>query len=478
MNEQELQPYFFAIQKIAKQRRLGVFLVGGFLRDLLLKRESRDLDFAVERNAVFFAKKFAQDTKGVFVLLDQEHGCGRVVKKQNGKIYTFDFADFRSSTLKKDLLCRDFTINTLAFDAAAGQADLPAGIIGNPRARKDLSAKVIQMVSAKAFQQDPLRLLRAFALRAALGFSIEQKTLARIKKDRALIRNVSAERIREELFKILESDRAGVVLKQMDRVGLLEYVIPQVRIMFGVKQGTYHHLDVWRHALESVKQVEDLVEEFFTDAPMIAYLNTSLTGGHTRKALLKLACLLHDVGKPETRRREGDRIRFHGHEHAGRAISYAVAKHLKLSRKQRHTLCDMVQMHLRPGYLSNFKRPSDKAVFRYFHDTKDEAVSIALLAMADQRSTRGPMTTAEEAAHHDKVCRVLIERYFQQQNEQPLIPLINGDDLIQLLGLKPSPIFSKILREVEEQQATLKIATKEQALEAARKIAMNHKDNK
>ena len=369
------------------------------------------------------------------------------------------------------MTCRDFTINTLSLDMRLWDGrDFLNGVRDYKGARRDLAAKRIRMVSRKVFTQDPLRLLRAFALRASLGFRIEKETLAQMKKDRELIRSVSAERVRDELFKIFESSRAGAVLKQMDRMGLLEYVIPHVRVMFGVKQGTYHHLNVWSHALETVCQIEKIILEFSADQQIREYLDAPVAGGRSRKALLKLACLLHDAGKPETRKRQGTRIRFHGHEHAGKKISSAAARHIKLSTRERHTLCDMVRLHLRPGYLSNFKRPGARAVFRYFRDTGDEAVSIALLAMADQRATCGPMTTAEDAAHHDKVCRGLIREYFAGKHEQPIVPLINGHDLIQILKLQSSPFFSKILRCVEEHQAAGKISTKEQALDLARTI--------
>lgn len=463
-------PYLKNIQKIAKKRKLQVFLVGGFLRDFLLKRESFDFDFAVQRNAVSFAKKFSQEIKGAFILLDAERGCARVAKKIEGKLYTFDFADFRALTLKKDLKSRDFTINTLAWDAASEGKVFPVGFFDALGAEQDLKKKRIQMVSAKTFKDDPLRLLRAFALKANLGFVIDKKTLARIKKDVVLIRNVSAERIREELFKILESPRAAAVLQQMDRIGLLEYTIPQVRIMFGVKQGTYHHLNVWRHSLETVKQSEIVIKELENDLEIFEYLNVVIAGNRSRRALVKLASLLHDVGKPETRRREGDRIRFHGHEHAGREISRSVAKQLKLSTRERYALCDMVQMHLRPGYLSNVKKPSEKSIFRYFRDAKDEAVSIVVLAMADQRATRGSMSTLEDAEHHDDICRMLLRRYFEMKKRKPLVLLINGKDLISILKLKPTPLFSTILLAVEEAQVTGKIHTKEEALKLAKKV--------
>lgn len=162
---------------------------------------------------------------------------------------------------------------------------------------------------------------------------------------------------------------------------------------------------------------------------------------------------------------------FHGHEHVGKNISRAIAKMLRLSVQERHMLEDMVQWHLRPGYLSNFKNPSERMIFRYFRDTKEEATSILLLSLADQRSTRGPLTSEEDQQHHESIVRRLVSQYFEKKRQKPLVRLINGHDLIKVLKLKPSPIFAKILREIEEQQALGKLTTKKEALKLAEKIA-------
>ena len=201
------------------------------------------------------------------------------------------------------------------------------------------------------------------------------------------------------------------------------------------------------------------------------YLNERLSGTRLRRDLLKLAALLHDIGKPDTQKQEKDRMSFHGHEHVGASIVRAVARMLKLSVRERHLLEDMVRWHLRPGYLSNFQKPSERSIFRYFRDTKGEAVSILLLSLADQRSTRGPLTTAADQKHHETIARKLIDRYFEMKRQKPFVRLINGHDLIKKLKLKPSPLFAKILREVEEKQSLGKISSKQEALELAREIA-------
>lgn len=466
-------PELHTICRIAQKKKTKIYLVGGFLRDCLLARPCFDFDFAVSKEGVKTARDFAKAVKGAFVLLDKEHGCARVVKKMQGQAFTYDFADFRDKTILGDLAHRDFTINTLCMDiqkinSGAGWADV---LMKDKSAEKDLPLKTIRMVSSKTFKEDPLRLMRAFSLQALLGFKIEPKTLSQIKKDKNLIVKAAYERIRDELFKILHSPRAFDNLVCMDKIGLLEEIIPHIKIMYGVTQGGYHHLDVWPHSLEALKQLERVFEDARQEKDVWEYLNESIAGERKRYALLKLAILLHDIGKPGTKKKEGDKTTFHGHEHVGKNMVRHVAVLLKLSVHERHALEDMVLWHLRPGYLSNFRFPSERAVFRYFRDAKAEAVGILLLSLADQRATRGPLTTDDDQKHHETIVKRLVQYYFDKKREKPLVRLINGHDLIKALKLKPSPLFSKILLEVEENQATGKIAEKKEALALAQKIA-------
>lgn len=470
------------LQGLARKRRVALYLVGGFLRDQVLKRETRgqkDFDFAVSKGAIKLARAYAKAVKGAFVLLDQEAGCARVAKKMEGILWTCDFADFRAPTLKGDLKKRDFTINTLHIDFLSLDlgADDPLdgwrrSFAGQKPALCDIAARRICLVSPSAFLDDPLRLLRAYSLKAQLGFKIAAQTLKQIRKDRDLIRDVSPERVREELFKVFNSPRAAATLKAMDASGLLTAVIPQLEVMRGVRQGGYHHLDVWKHSLATIAELEKLLASLAGNADIAAYMEEEIAGGHSRRALIKLACLLHDIGKPDTRKREPNgRTSFHGHEHAGRHIARIIARQLMLSTKERYALEDMVTLHLRPGYLSNFKRPSDKAIYRFLREAKDEAVSILLLSTADQHATRGPLTTDYDIKHHEEIAFPLIDAYFAKKKEKPFVRLINGHDLIKELGLKPGPAFAGILQAVEEAQHLGKITTREEALLLAEKVS-------
>jgi len=284
----------------------------------------------------------------------------------------------------------------------------------------------------------------------------------------------------------------------MQKSGLLEQVIPQLTVMERVHQGGYHHLDVWRHSLEVVHQFEELLKELSfprkresrtlvssgspinppksvadgDDNKFIQdYLQAEIAAGHKRYALLKFACLVHDIGKPDTKKKEAGRMTFHGHEHVGARMVRIIAHQMKLSVKERHFLEDLTTWHLRPGYLSNFKKPSQRMIFRFLRDTKEEALSVLFLSLADQRSTRGPLTTKAKLQHHQKICQDVIKRFIQQKDQKPLVRLITGYDLIKKLKLKPSPLFAKVLSGVGEAQSLGKISTKKEALVLARKIA-------
>lgn len=457
-------PYQDDLRTLCLKRKAIVYIVGGFLRDVRLHKNGYDVDFAVEKDALVLAKAFARIIKGAFVVLDDQHGSARVVVHINAKIWTYDFTDFRAPTIQKDLSLRDFTINTFCVSLTHLKD------ISLPQAASDLKSKTIRMVSRKAFSDDPLRLMRAFSLSAQTGFKIEAQTLKVIKAQAPLIINAAMERIREEFFKMLQSPRAHGTLLALEKVQILVRVLPHVEVMFHVKQGGYHHLDVWRHSMMVLEQLEKLLIDVKQDQKIAQYLQEEIGGAHSRESLLKFAALLHDIGKPKTRKKELNRMTFHSHEHEGAAITRLVAKHLKLSVKERYWLEDVVRWHLRPGYLSNFKVPSAKAVFRYMRDTKQEAVAVALLAIADQRSTCGPLTTKAKTCHHENICRMVIAEYFKEKLKPVRPRLLTGNDLIKKFKLKPSPLFSEILTKVEEAHALGAITTKEEAVIFARKL--------
>ncbi|MDD5505503.1 MAG: HD domain-containing protein [Candidatus Omnitrophica bacterium] len=467
------------VYNFAKSKKVKLYLVGGALRDLILKRrkDNPDFDFCLKRGAINFGRKLAGQLKCGFVVLDEEHAACRLVKKIGAKVYTFDFTDFRAATLEQDLLHRDFTINSMAAkleDAFSGK-DLNALIVDPYSGRADLESKIIRVTGKNSFKEDPLRILRAFSFSCMLGFSPDKETLRLAKKEKHLIGQVSSERIREELFKIFDSRTAYTSLAALDKLKILEIIFPEIKPMRGIGQGPYHHLDVWQHTLETLNQFELLLQAVKQDIEISGYLNQELSSLRKRSSLLKLACILHDIGKPKALRREKGKIIFHGHERIGLGLARVICRRLKLANDETRSMERIVLWHLRPGYLADNGRPTERAVFRYFRDTGSDALAVLLLSLADQRATKGPLTTALSRVRHEKTTKALIRRVLNQDKEKKPAPFLNGNDVMRRFKLAPGPLIGKVLLSLEEAQAIGKVKNKKEAFKLAATIIKRKK---
>lgn len=470
LKEQEILK---TVYSFAKRRKVKLYLVGGILRDIFLKRmkDNLDFDFCLKKGAINFGKKLAREMKAGFVVLDKEHGACRLVKRIKDKVYTLDFMDFRGKTIEEDLLHRDFTINAMALELQDfTNKKLDSSLLDPYGAITDLKSKEIKLVNKHGFDEDPLRILRAFSLACMFDFKIDKLTLKFIKLKRKKISHVSLERVRDELFKILDRPNAFDYLRDLDKLKILEIIIPEIEVMRGVRQGPYHHLDVLEHTFETIKQLEILLQQLKGNKDIRGYLNEVISSERRRRAIIKLGALLHDIGKPQALRHEDGKIIFHGHERIGLEITENIAKRLKLSNAELDSLAKMVLWHLRPGYLADNEEITPRAIFRFFRDSAQEAISVLLLSIADQRATKGRLTSKESRLQHEKVTFGLIKEYFKRRKEKKAARLITGDDLIKKFKLAPSPLIGKILKESEELQAIGKIKNKIEALKAAAKI--------
>ena len=463
--------------------------MGGIVRDILLKRDKKnpDIDFCLENNAVLFARDLARELRSGFVVLDEEHGCGRVVRKEkDGVLYTLDFTDFRGKDLKDDLLHRDCSINSMALDFEQAYACVnsnpgPGGlgvfkrlIIDPYGGLQDLSAGKIRAVNKKSFDEDPVRIMRMFSLSALFDFNIDKETHARAVAKKKKLLSVSSERVRDELFKVLSSVRGYEVFKSLWKAGILELIFPEIKPMYKLKQGPYHNLDVWGHTLDTVKKGESLLKDFSRNKDIAAYLEEEVSSGHTRRELFKLALLFHDIGKPGTFRAEKKKVTFYGHERLGSQLVKGIGERLKLSNEEIRLLRRVTFLHLRPGYMANNETLTPRAKFRFFRDAGQDAVMVLLLSLADQRATQGYLTIELSRERHERLMRRLIREYFSELKKEKKVRLVNGHDIIKIFKLSPSPLIGTLLRELEELQAIGKITTKKEALSAAAKIISSH----
>ena len=461
------------ILEFSKTCRFKLYIVGGFLRDIILGREraNPDIDFALKKNAIKFAAGLAKHLKAGFVILDKTNGCARLVKRIQDRIYTLDFTDFRGRNLQQDLLKRDFSVNTLAVELRAFLKDPNCQLLDPYGGLRDLKSRIIRAVNHSAFDDDPLRILRTFSLASILNFKIERQTLRLVDKKKNKLKTASYERIRDELFKILVSPRSFEFLTQLDRHRILELIIPEIKAMHRLKQGPYHHLDVWRHTLETIKELEKIIKNFTRNQDVKDYLNEEVSGRPSQRyELIKLGALMHDIGKPKTLRKEDGKITFRGHERLGSDMFEEIARRLKLSNDEIAVVKRMVLYHLRPGYLADNPVLTPRAKFRFFRDAGEEAVGVLLISLADQRATKGTLTTLKSRRRHERIVRHLIKEYFQKKKAKKPLRLVGGDDLIKYFKLEPSPLIGKILSQIEESVGIGKIRTKREALKIAEGI--------
>ena len=483
-------PLLTQIRPLLAQESWPVYLVGGAVRDALLGRVSHDLDFVVPRKAVRLTFRVADAIKAPAYVLDEERDTGRVVLA--GQETMLDFTCFRGPDLEADLRARDFTINALAIPATA---QTRAAIIDPTGGLQDLEERQIHLTHQGALVDDPLRGLRAVRLAAALGFRVTDETKSAVLAAVPALVGVSAERVREELLKIMLTSRPGDALQQMDDLDLLRATLPEVADLAGVAQSPPHHEDVLAHTRRVLDYLVRLEEVFFTGdktqesaltyaysqlldyLPLLGeHLERQVDGGVNGHLILRLGALFHDVGKKETQTIEEDgRIRFFGHDAAGAELTAKRLRQLCLSKQAISQVKRIVAGHMRPLFLAQAQgsSPSRRAVYRYFQTTRENGLDIGLLALVDHLATYDGPGTGQAWPTLVGLVERLYQQYFEKHEEaiKPL-PLLNGRDLITLLGMEPGPEIGRILRLVEENQAAGEISSQEEALQFAQEQAL------
>ncbi len=479
------------VRRLAGERGVRVWPVGGAVRDLLLARAVHDWDFAVERDALGLARAVADALGGAYFPLDVERDAGRAVLAPEGAgRLVLDFAALRGADLEADLLARDLSINALALDGTGAVVD-PAGGLA------DLDAGRVRATSEHAFRDDPVRLLRAVRVAAELGFEIEPQTVAWMRRDAALLARPAAERVRDEFARVLATPCAAVHLERLDAFGLLPHVVPELASLKGVAQSPPHRFDVWHHTLMVVDVLEgglaavagrEVEARARVDAPpaawgdlarvlsqfsedVTAHLAVEVSGGRDRALVLKLAALLHDVGKPRTQSQDADgRIHFYNHEPVGARIAADRLHALRFSRDEIDRVWVIVGQHLRPLHLARSERVTRRAIYRYYRATGCGGVDVALLSLADHLATWGPNLEARHWTRRLEVAEILLTHFFERYEETVAPPpLLTGHDLMAELGLDPGPEVGRLLEALREAQAAGEIATRDEALALARR---------
>ncbi len=450
-----------------------LYLVGGAVRDHLLDREIKDVDIACVKPEET-ANRIGQYHDSAIVLFNKKQNavCYRVIDRNNKDDF-LDIVQLRNNSIFEDLQERDFTFNSIAVQInRKGQIEK---FIDPLNGAEDLQNRRIRISSLHAFQSDPLRILRAFRFSAELDFCLEKKTKQLIKDQFPIISSSSIERIMAEFFKIFATEHSARHIRHMDKIGLLEIIFPEIKKMKGCGQNDHHHLDVWDHSmmvLENCEQITSNLNHYF---PESAIQIQNILSMNNRLVLMKMSALLHDIGKPVTRKIEknsGD-ITFHNHDRAGQEIICSLSKRIKMSKQDQIFLESMVDNHMHILFLS---RPEvkEKTVLKWIRKLGDNFIPLVIIEMADCKSTLGSASSKASIDHHLTWSRNMINNYFHEIREKiEKTSLINGNDLIAL-GMAPGPRLGQILRTIRKAQDLGTIQNYNQGLALAKRMIKNH----
>jgi poly(A) polymerase len=429
-----------AAEKVAAVLRhhgFQAYFVGGCVRDLLRGADPKDWDISTDARPDEIVRLFPNA-----IQVGAQFGVvGVMIGKQYIEVATLRndglYSDGRrpdavtyTSDPREDVLRRDFTINGMLLDPATGE------LLDYVEGKKDVEKRLVRAIGPadRRFDEDRLRMLRAIRFAAMLEYQIETKTFEAIRAQAWAIREVSAERVRDEILRILTSGQARHGFELLDESGLLEHVLPEISAMKGVAQPPEFHPegDVWTHTLLMLEMLQKDCSE-----------------------TLAAGVLLHDIGKPPTYRVAPDRIRFDNHVSVGARMAEVICRRLRFSREQSGQILALVENHLRFKDVREMRESTLKRFMRL--ERFEEHLELHRL---DCLSSHRNLENYEYV--RQKMEEMTVEEIRPQR-------LLTGDDLIEM-GLKPGPQFSEILRAAEDAQLEGEIHTREEALDWARRM--------
>lgn len=475
------------LKQFFSSRGGGAYLVGGYLRDSIVSLPAQDeVDIAMPGDPQSTGRDLALALSGTYIPLGPAHGVARVVAvADEGRRWTIDLKGY-SGTIQEDLAQRDFTIDAMALPLENWDPSI-TGIteesIEDPfNGRQDLAGRRIRVVGAQVFRQDPVRLLRAVRLAARMNFMLDPETARLVRADSHRISQVSGERVRDEFLALLRLDGARAHLEVLDRLDLLCRIIPELAVTKGVEQPKQHYWDVWGHSLHAVENAELVTKghqnsPIYTQVPWKAetneYFSQEVSDGHTRRTILKLAALFHDIAKPQTKKKDDTgRTRFLGHPKLGATMAATRLGQMRVSSRGITMVSKMVEHHLRPMHMmQGVDSPTRRAVFRYFRDVGDVAIDTLYLSLADHLAAKGPELSTDEWIGHARMVGRVLDAHDEAPtgDGSPAGPgkLVTGNDLMEHFSLEPGPMIGSMLEKIDEARAAGEVTSKSEALAMA-----------
>jgi poly(A) polymerase len=459
------------------------YLVGGAIRDSILGRPVVDIDVVLRGCGVEAARAVAGALDAAFYPLDADRGIGRVILVRGKTRYTLDFASLREPSIEQDLVLRDFTINAIARPLQEHAQNIdPLG------GERDVRDGVLRACSKHAIADDPVRAIRAIRLATQLGFRIEKETKEQARAGASDLGRVSAERIRDEFFRILSGGKVAAAVYSLESLGLLRSILPETAGLAGYRTDSPERSNIWNHTLavlETLESVCDLLAPEGTAGrasepalglaqsrlgrfrPSLAeHLARPLCDERPVRGLIFLAAVLHDAAKPETRRLNAlGEVHYLGHEQLGADWALHRAAALRFSNDEAEYISQIVRNHMRPLLLQSSGPVTRRAVFRYFRATGPCGVAVSLFFLADTLATCRAEPPQERWQAAVETVHSLLEGYFERPAEmiRPT-PLLTGDDLIREFGLSPGPQIGELLDALREAQAAGEVGSRAEAI--------------
>jgi poly(A) polymerase len=456
-----------------------LYLVGGFLRDVLLGHGTDEVDL-VSRRVPELAAACSGERGARLVQVDRRFGALRLIPpgaERVGAIRSLDLSPLRGSSILEDLTCRDFTLNAMALDLVAWRETGRVECIDPLGGLADLRARRLRACTSRSFADDPLRVLRAYRFVASHPFSLEPQTRTLIREGGRGLGDVAVERVRDEISLILETPRAAPIFKMLDEDGVAPFVLPECEPMRGLDQNGYRHLSLWTYSLLTLEALEGFMARpeilstgFVTEVNAI--LGERLAGERTRSGVVKLAALLRDVAKPLCRKVRGDGgVRFRGHEVAGARLAASTCSRLRFSNQEIGEVAELVRQHMRVVHLLHLDPPISRALSRFFRLGPALFWPLILLAASDYGVAADPLTHSTTLAWFREQVAQWLELYHRELRPREAAPaLISGRDLMAQLHLSPGPLVGRLLRAVTDLQWEGRISSPEEALQEASRL--------
>jgi len=460
-------------------------IVGGAIRDALLNRPIRDADIAVPGDCADFAEKAAALLDTHVVSIGSENLSVHHLPLADGAIDVVPMQGDRIS----DLARRDLPINAMALLLS----DLPNGglaavtrtqVIDLHGGMADLDDRVVRFTTPAVVEADPLRMIRAVRFATELGFEIEPASRELISKHAAKLHRVSAERVGAEIGKLFSLEGAHNGVAVLNSTGLMDALFPDLTLGKGVEQRPLHVRDVYQHQLSTHEWVNVLLSDSAPTTPLSSDLWTALwmhAGWSEISAVrarlmnhqvaLKLASLLHDIGKPATRTVEqGGRTRFFGHAELGAEMAEAVCRRWRLPNAVTAAAETLIRHHLRPGQVAApGELPTSRALFRFHRDLGDAVAPLCWLFLADSLATVDASTLLPRWPGYVAHVRRIIE-WAPSPRAADLRPLVDGHAVMRATGVAPGPELGRILDLVREAIAAEEVTSEPDALALARQL--------